>query len=560
MTQYRLHIATTCALTVLIIVGSYAITTHIRQQLNENLIENYIKEEQRIARSIAHILESEIQSALNQLSIMARDPLIATGNTADCTAEIRDIIKDINPKLGNIGRVDRTGTFKCSLNEALIGRTASDFGSYITEIFSDPAHRPVMSRAVTVPGAEGYITAIHVPVSDKQGAFDGTLGGAIYLQQLEEKYLKDVSFAERGFVALFDDDGTVLYHKHKQLIGTKIGSPAFAAIIEDIDPFVRILEEVRNGTNGVVRYINLQEGQKVAAYEPVSVVDGRKWVVFVTVPIADAQRELAAIGVEQLLSYTWQLVALVVLLLGAGFVVLSRHYIFKPLQQIQEMKTGFVSLVSHQLKTPVAQIKGFTENMLEGLTGPLNIRQREYLADMLKVANKNSKLIDDLLDISRLERGMLKVSIEPLMLTELLNEILAPLRAIASNKGVRLEEHIPPSSLRIMGDPVKTREAIRNIVDNAIKFTPKDSTVTVSVTEKPQSVILSVEDHGEGIDPDVQTELFEKNRVWSGKVKASGAGLGLYLSKNFIELSGGTLSYTTGKDGTTFYITLNKAP
>jgi signal transduction histidine kinase len=224
------------------------------------------------------------------------------------------------------------------------------------------------------------------------------------------------------------------------------------------------------------------------------------------------------------------------------------------------MKSDFVSLVSHQLKTPVAQIKGYVENMLDGLTGPINAKQKDYLTDMLAVANKNSKLIDDLLNVSRIERGMLKLNPEPLELGALLDDVLAPLRLVAQAKGVILKESLPAAPFTVIGDAVKTREAVRNIIDNALKFSTPGMTVTVTGKANGTQGLISIADEGPGIDPDVQTELFKKDRVWAGKVQAAGAGLGLYLSKKFIELGGGTITFITAPNkGTTFYITLRKA-
>ncbi len=251
------------------------------------------------------------------------------------------------------------------------------------------------------------------------------------------------------------------------------------------------------------------------------------------------------------------LISIYLLLLIISFIIIWRSV--NLMETVSQMKSDFVSLVSHQLKTPVAQIKGFVENMLDGLIGEFTPKQKEYLSYLSNVANKNGQLIDDLLNISRIERGMLKVNIEPLDINSLLDETLSPLRNVAKVKGVVLEERLLGKSVMISGDPVKTREAIRNIVDNAIKFTPASKKVSVSAEDSGNMVVVEVSDQGIGIDPDVQTELFEKNRLYSGKVKASGAGLGLFLSKQFIELSGGIISFKTKLgEGTTFNIKFPK--
>lgn len=226
--------------------------------------------------------------------------------------------------------------------------------------------------------------------------------------------------------------------------------------------------------------------------------------------------------------------------------------------EIDEMKTDFVSMVSHQLKTPVAQIKGYVSNMMDGLTGRVTKKQMEYLEDMLHVANQNGQLIDDLLNVSRIERGVIKVDADTISVNETIEEIISPLVRVAKAKGIKLEVGKLQKDVILKADEGKIIESIRNIVDNALKFTPKGKTVALSASDAKEAVVITVSDEGPGIDKDVQTELFQKERVWSGKVKASGTGLGLYLAKKFITLQGGTITFKTGPGGTVFTITLKK--
>jgi signal transduction histidine kinase len=551
MSKYKLYVLISCILGIIIIVGGFFMLSYARGRLNQSLIDNYAKQELSIVSNISKLLELDISTIQNQLTLMSENPLIADGDTEECTTEIKYNLSQTQSELGNVGRVNKNGVFTCSLNPLLINTRAEKLGPYITDIFNDPAHAPVMSRTIPVPGVKGFAVALHVPVFNEKQEFDGTLGGAIYLSDLQNKYLKDVVFAKRGFVALIDDDGTILYHYKSGLIGTKATSTVFK----------EILAEVKQDRSGTKQFISTSDGlEKISSYAPVHVVPGRIWVVLATVPISDAQVDLKEIGLDALLTRVWILISFIVIIALVGFMILSQKLVFKPLKEIQEMKSDFVSLVSHQLKTPVAQIKGYVENMLDGLAGRTTKKQREYLGDMLNVANKNSKLIDDLLNISRIERGMLKVEIASQPLNELLEDVISPLRTVAATKGVLLEEKLLDGPVRIEGDPVKTREALRNIIDNAIKFTDAHKKVSISAIVESEYVVVTVADQGQGIDPDVQNELFEKKRVWSGKVKASGAGLGLFLSKQFIELTGGIIDFKTeaGK-GTTFVIKLLKS-
>src|SRR5262249_17935341 len=118
---------------------------------------------------------------------------------------------------------------------------------------------------------------------------------------------------------------------------------------------------------------------------------------------------------------------------------------------------------------------------------------------------------------------------------------------------------ITVNDVKVKGDAIKTREALRNIVDNAIKFTPAAKKVSVATEELADAVFVKGADEGGGIDPKGEDEIFEKNRVWSGRVKNSGAGLGLYLSKQFIELCGGIITFKVEPGvSTTFIIKLLK--
>lgn len=224
-------------------------------------------------------------------------------------------------------------------------------------------------------------------------------------------------------------------------------------------------------------------------------------------------------------------------------------------RKIEQMKSDFVSMASHQLKTPSAQIKGFIDNMLDGLTGPLNEKQKEYLHDMFGIADRNSKLIDDLLDVSRLERGICVADIRTAQIKEIVELAISPLRKMVHETGITITEHYHQESLYVLADFSKSVEALRNIMHNAIQLTKPSGSVTISMYKEHTHVVVSVKDEGEGLTPENQETLFTRAMILGGRVKASGAGLGLYLAKQFVELQGGTINVQTelGK-GTTFYI------
>ncbi len=291
MLKYKNYILATCLIGVVVAVGSYFVTRSIQNKIAGDLVSNFQEQEMLLAKNISRALESDIQYSKSLLVLLSHNETIRNGATAECNEKIKSIVTAADLKLGNIGRVGRDGKFRCSFNQALVGADASKLGQYIVDIFNDPEHKPVMSKAIKVPGVSSYVTAIHIPIFDAEGNFDGTLGGAIYLSDIQTKYLKKVTFTNRGSVVLLDQDGTILYHKFTELIGSNINSEIFNKVIGDTPVFKTILEKSLKDIEGIERYQILREGEKIAAYVPVHVLPGRIWVIMVTVPLDDIKAE-----------------------------------------------------------------------------------------------------------------------------------------------------------------------------------------------------------------------------------------------------------------------------
>jgi signal transduction histidine kinase len=558
MDKSRQFFVFTLLLAVGIVVFSLWAGNRSTRLISDKLIEQFESQELLIANQVARTFELEVRSIKHQLMLMAQFPEIRDAADNSCQAKLEDFFVSAQTTVGNLGRVGADGYFKCSLNRALIGSRAENLGPYIKTIFNDPEHKPVMSRAIKPTGASSHLVAMHVPVLGIDGSFQGTLGGAIYFDQLQEKYLKRVALSERGFISLYDDDGTILYRPEAEMIGKNINSEAFAKTVGIQDALEKVIERAKGGETGTVRYTLVGDVEKLASFVPVSVLDGRTWVVVVSVPISDIRTLVDESGYTDFIRNLSILLMLAIFIVTLVFWYVVNRWILIPIRKIDEMKSDFVSLVSHQLKTPAAQIKGYAANMLDGITGPLTKEQRVYLTNINRVADRNAQLIDDLLDVSRLERGLLQVNIEPVTLSALMKIALAPVESMAEVKGVSLEIKVKGGKTKLRADIAKTPEAVRNIIDNAVKFTPPGKKVVVETKDNGAMIEIVVTDQGPGIDAHVQTELFEKNRVWSGRVQASGAGLGLFLSKRFIELGGGSISFKTGMSGTLFSIRIPK--
>lgn len=198
-----------------------------------------------------------------------------------------------------------------------------------------------------------------------------------------------------------------------------------------------------------------------------------------------------------------------------GISVISRDYSRE--KQIQQMKSDFVSMVSHQLKTPMAQVMGFVDNMIDGLTGPITEKQREYLTDIRQVATDNAILIDDLLNVSRLDRGILDVRVESHDARSIVSAALKPLSSFAIEHEVTVAYENPiEGEFLVKVDVSKAIETVRNIVHNAIKFTKRGTEVSVLVSDLGQAVTVSVVDRGDGIKKEAEGLIFSRERYWEG--------------------------------------------
>lgn len=228
-------------------------------------------------------------------------------------------------------------------------------------------------------------------------------------------------------------------------------------------------------------------------------------------------------------------------------------------KNIERAKTQFVSLVAHQLRTPMTQLRWMVETM-EG-SKRLSAHTRETLEDMHAIILKENQFVGDLLNVSRIERGVLKLNTGNVGVEDLLKKTVSPLLPLVKERKIYIIIEDIPRTARIHVDEEKTIEALRNLVDNAVKYAPVGSTVTLDAVRNRDAWEVRVTDQGAGIPDELQSRLFDiKTSISvSSNQNASSTGLGLYLTKKFIEGMGGTIRFETSSKGTTFFVQLPSA-
>jgi len=233
------------------------------------------------------------------------------------------------------------------------------------------------------------------------------------------------------------------------------------------------------------------------------------------------------------------------------------------LQELDKLKSDFVSTVSHELRTPMTSIKGYVDNILDGLTGALTERQSYYLNRVKYNVERLTRMINDLLDLSRIEAGKVELHRSAVCMRDLVNDVVEGFQRAAQEKGLTLRSHQPDELPAIRGDRDKLHQVLTNLIQNAIKFTPKGGEIRVEANAHDGGfVLVTVSDTGCGIPPHELDRVFDRfYRVESVSAEECGSGLGLPIAKSLVELHGGRIwAESTPGQGSRFYFTVPIAP
>ncbi|PYN42173.1 MAG: histidine kinase [Candidatus Rokuibacteriota bacterium] len=214
----------------------------------------------------------------------------------------------------------------------------------------------------------------------------------------------------------------------------------------------------------------------------------------------------------------------------------------RQLEVASQHKSEFLANMSHELRTPLNAIIGFSEVLTDRMFGELNEKQEEYLKDIYASGTHLLSLINDILDLSKIEAGRMELELTDFDFPTALDSALTLVRERAGRRGIRLESTIDERLGEVRADERKIRQVVLNLLSNAIKFTPEGGRIEVGAVPKDGSVEVSVSDTGVGIAPEDQEAVFEEFRqVGPADKKAEGTGLGLTLCRKFIELHGGRI-------------------
>jgi len=214
----------------------------------------------------------------------------------------------------------------------------------------------------------------------------------------------------------------------------------------------------------------------------------------------------------------------------------------REVERANRLKSEFLASMSHELRTPLHTIIGFSELLAEELEGPLNEKQKRFMSHIHQDSLHLLELINEVLDLSKIEAGRLELRLETFDLIAAVDEALSSAKALGAQKSIAIESHVP-GGISLYGDRLRVKEILYNLLSNAVKFTPDGGKIRLEATLEPASITISIIDTGIGIAPDKHESVFNKFYQVGSTTKGvrEGTGLGLAITKRLVEQHGGKI-------------------
>ncbi len=404
------------------------------------------------------------------------------------------------------------------------------------------------------------------PSDELRRAIDNSLGNLqVGIASLEEAGYAEASAPTKEFV----DSLSNATERIEALM--EAGRDAQATnFFETVKP---ILESTRASLEGIAEVIDQHTKEKVQEAETLS--RDTASTVTITFIIGVVLTLLAAVTITRMLSAPLRKLS------GATAAVADGNFMAPPdlpydrndeigelsrsfgsmterLAELDQLKAEFISLASHELKTPINVVGGYVELLEEGLYGEVNARQREVLDLILGQTENLTRLVNQLLDLGRFESGGFQIHFQDLDFAVLMNRLRRTFQALADQKQIDFAVDIAESLPPLRGDPDRLEhEVFGNLLSNAFKFTPPGGQVRVTARSHDGAVEIAVEDTGAGIPPDELSNIFEKYYQVGDEARSQGSGLGLAIARQIVRAHKGDIGVDSelGR-GTRFWIRL----
>ena len=445
---------------------------------------------------------------------------------------------------------------------SLVMRTAS--GTYGQDLSRTDWYKNVMQTR------KSYISGVFQSIDNGSSAIafatpviyleTGEILGVVVFEYPTEQikqWLNNIDLSHGGNIFIVDHTATLVAHPDTQ----KKQKPQYSDVISRTNGkhfagyrHLEVMEKALAGSLHVSEYTDPLSGKEmIAAFLPLA-IGSNIWVVVAQQPTELAYKELRRVSLN--ISLVGGVLTLFTLFMSFALAKMSRRNIKlnEDLEERNLLLKDLTSFVSHQLKAPVTAVSWILENIFDGDYGDVPKQLNEPLGELQDVNKSNYRLITNILNVSRIDRGVIDVECKKILLGDVAERTVRDYLEAAKKVGLYLKIE-GNNHTEIFVDLEKTAEAITNAISNAIKYT-KSGGITLRLSKDEKFGIISVEDTGEGMPPEMLEKLFSRDQVHGANTAAANSsGLGLYIAKNFIEMQGGEVLVESelGKGSTFIY-------
>ncbi len=389
------------------------------------------------------------------------------------------------------------------------------------------------------------VIAIATPVIDNTQEVIGALVFEYKTEQIR-RWLGGIQIGDSGHLFIVDQKGVTVAHPDV--------SPAMSVdtTFANVGPIMR----ARDGSNFLTEEYDdpLVQRRMIASFQPLS-IGTNTWVVVAEQPIDEAFAVLN--NVRRNISLAGGVLTLITIgmVVALGITARRNERLNSALAEKNQTLQDITSFVSHQLRAPVTAMRWTIEGMMDGDNGPVGEDLKKALIDLQNVAIQNGKLIDDILNVSRIDRGVIEVQTEPVSLKDIAERALRDYRVALEKAGLSLTLEGVDKPIMVQADKEKMAESVTNAISNAIKHT-KQGGITLKLRSDSSYGYIDVIDTGEGMPPEVVQNLFSRTGIKGKNTDSSkSTGLGLFIARNFMRLQNGDIevSAVLGKGSTFSY-------
>ena len=531
--------------------------------LRRETAKSLVKQSSRSGQMFAGLVEQRLRASTVFLQEFAQRTVVLNRLRKADTGGLATVLKQEQnawPDFTSISLYDRNGSLvAASVQQPAMPVNDRRFADLLAEVrTTGTAH---VSAAFKPSQSTGYALSIAVPVRDESGAVVGFAVGEEALTTATHDVFAYTTAENNSLIFVVDTT--------RQIFGRDGSSfklvPGNRALVD------RLAAGAQKDTG---EHVRLGAQDVIAAYVPIA---SANMGVLVSVPVSvlnqalwRAERQFGIFGG-----------LLFLLAVGGGFIVAALFQRFRTREQqylarIQEqnrdlalrraeaerandLKSRFLANMSHELRTPLNSILGFSELLQEQAGGPLNEKQTRWINNVRVAGRHLLQLINDILDLAKIEAGQLRIETESFALSSALPEVLTVVRPLAMSKQIDIHQSLDPG-LVITADRVRLKQILYNILGNAVKFSPPKTSISLSAKQEQSVCRIVVRDQGIGIPADKLDVIFEEFSQLDQDDEENvikGTGLGLAITRRLVEAQGGTISVSSelGK-GTEFTFTL----